>query len=144
MRFSYVVQYRKVDDKQFLVKIDHLLFVDGFNIDWSIALYKSLRRCYSFGPVDSVITGMHIFYNEGKIILIVPIEVTECDYYIQQSIVLLFPASAFCLVFLAFKYIVIMCLFIYTDSSVNPYRKCGKKLLVFLAPFFRELGLYFI
>jgi len=41
MRFTYVVQYREVYDKQFLVKIDHLLFVDGFNIDRSITLYKS-------------------------------------------------------------------------------------------------------
>lgn len=50
--------------------------------------------------------------------------------------------SAFGLIFLAFKYIVVVRLFIYAYRPVYPNRKCGQEFLVFFATFFRKLSLY--
>ena len=55
---------------------------------------------------------------------------------------LLFSSSAFGLIFLAFKYIVVVRLFIYAYCPVYPNRKSGQKLLVFLAALFCKLGFY--
>ena len=54
----------------------------------------------------------------------------------------LFSPSAFGLIFLAFKYIVVMRLFIYAYRPIYPNRKSGQKLLVFLAALFCKLGFY--
>ena len=55
---------------------------------------------------------------------------------------LLLFASTLRLIFLAFKYVVVVCLFVYTYCPVYPNRESGQKLLVFLAPFFRKLRFY--
>ena len=55
---------------------------------------------------------------------------------------LLFSPSAFGLVFLAFKYIVVVSLFIYAYCPVYPNRKSGQEFLVFLTAVFRKLGFY--
>lgn len=54
----------------------------------------------------------------------------------------LFSPSTFGLIFLAFKYIVVVSLFIYAYRPVYPNRKCGQEFLVFLTAFFRKLGFY--
>ena len=87
---------------------------------------------------------MYVLGNEREVVLIAPVEIPECYDHIKQGVVLLLSPLAFRLVFFAFEYIVVMGLLIYAYGPVYPYRKRGKKLLVFFAALFRELGLYFV
>ena len=85
---------------------------------------------------------MYVLGHKCKIVLIVSVEISQCYYHIKECIVLLFSSSAFGLIFLAFKYIVVVRLFIYAYCPVYPNRKSGQKLLVFLAALFCKLGFY--
>ena len=85
---------------------------------------------------------MNVLDHECKIVLIVSVEISQCYYYIKQCIVFLFLASTLGQIFLAFKYIVVVGLSIYTYCPVYPNRKSGQKLLVFLTALFSKFGFY--
>ena len=132
MNLLYVVQYGEINDKQLLVEIHHLLLVYRVKIYRCAIRDDSLAFAYGLRPVYLVETAMHILHDEGKVVLVVAVEIAQGYDDIKQSSCLYLASCALALNLAGLKDVLVLVFLVNVDGAVNPYRELREEFLVLI------------